>query len=521
MARRLRRPSAATLSPPMPPRDNISVVVPLPTGDLPSRDLPSCDFNTLKSYDEDYSERAFDTILSEQAELETPQGEMDDLSIQSPFAYGGTPLSTKLGARKRRKSDQSRKTEEDKPPHPPAPAPSTPPVVLVPSFEDDAIFASVGEEKRLEILMAIAKMPFMSKHPARRSERIKFIKDIRDLTTEAGMEKSNTNSLIEYVRLVYFDEYQITLTVDNAFTFGDEINDLDDAHTKSSHRKRCNSSMDLDSVEKPKKSKKSKKSERRHSKTKQHSHMTLPNGDLTAAMNGHESPNVSEPQENCYTQVDEPSDHEVLKPRGKRTKTAHASPGKSSDIIDLTETAPNEDSHSRRSTSPHHPRENGHPVKASKKHKSSKKTKSHKGLDKDQRRARKRKDRLKRDRRKEEKRRASMRDLDQPEDSVDAVVQEPILPSTPKRKLTDISPSPSQRNLTDSPEKRGAIAGYLEQPEDAVDAVVEEPILPSTPIRKFTGFLPYTPQRNLTDSPRKRSPFASLSKNPAEWPMDF
>ncbi|KAJ5817504.1 DNA glycosylase [Penicillium robsamsonii] len=66
----------------------ISVVVP----------LPSFDIDPLKTFDEDYFDRAVDNILSEEASIEESRDEMmdDDIGISSPFGYDGTSDSSRL-----------------------------------------------------------------------------------------------------------------------------------------------------------------------------------------------------------------------------------------------------------------------------------------------------------------------------------------------------------------------------------------------------------------------------------------
>jgi hypothetical protein len=107
----------------------------------------------------------------------------------------------------------------------PPPKTFAPPNAWAPEFEDARIFASVGEETRMQILTEIARDPFIRKMPARVSERIVFTDKVSALAVGAGMNKPCTDALIEFVRQTYFDIHDITPTEKNAATFGDEIND--------------------------------------------------------------------------------------------------------------------------------------------------------------------------------------------------------------------------------------------------------------------------------------------------------
>ncbi|CAI7589256.1 unnamed protein product [Penicillium viridicatum] len=71
---------------------NVSVVVP----------LPSFDIDPLKTFDEDFFDRAVDNILSEEASFEEPRDEMMDgnTGISSPFGYDGASDSSKLNVRR-------------------------------------------------------------------------------------------------------------------------------------------------------------------------------------------------------------------------------------------------------------------------------------------------------------------------------------------------------------------------------------------------------------------------------------
>ncbi|KAJ5177661.1 uncharacterized protein N7500_000360 [Penicillium coprophilum] len=76
---------------------NISVVVP----------LPSFDIDPLKTFDEDFFDRAVDNILSEEASIEESRDEMmdGDIGISSPFGYDGTSDSSKLDVRRSRRTE--------------------------------------------------------------------------------------------------------------------------------------------------------------------------------------------------------------------------------------------------------------------------------------------------------------------------------------------------------------------------------------------------------------------------------
>lgn len=188
---------------------------------------PPFDFDLLyEPFDEDYLERQVDTILSEQASLEEAGEELNDLDMQrSPIP---NQASNSI-------EDSTRQCFSES--HSSPPAILTPSSVWAPEFEDERIFASVSEEKREEILRAIAKKPFLLKCPARRSKRIKFTDQVSALATDAGIDQANADALVEYVRQIYFHAHDLTPTEANRFTFGDEINDMEEESAKSIKRK--------------------------------------------------------------------------------------------------------------------------------------------------------------------------------------------------------------------------------------------------------------------------------------------
>lgn len=190
---------------------------------------PPFDFDPLyEPFDEGYLERQVDTILSEQASLEEARDELNDLDMQK------SPRPNE--ASKSIKDSTSEGLSESRSP-PPPPATFTPPGVWAPDFEDEKIFASVSEEKREEILKAIARKPFLLKYPARRSERIKFTDQVSALATDAGIDQSNADALVEYVRQIYFHTHDLTPAEANSFTFGDEINDMEEVSVKPINKK--------------------------------------------------------------------------------------------------------------------------------------------------------------------------------------------------------------------------------------------------------------------------------------------
>ncbi|KAJ5355982.1 DNA glycosylase [Penicillium concentricum] len=75
----------------------ISVVVP----------LPSFDIDPLKTFDEDFFDRAVDNILSEEASIEESRDEMMDvdIGISSPFGYDGTSDSSRLSVRRSQRTE--------------------------------------------------------------------------------------------------------------------------------------------------------------------------------------------------------------------------------------------------------------------------------------------------------------------------------------------------------------------------------------------------------------------------------
>ncbi|KAJ5496554.1 hypothetical protein N7463_008541 [Penicillium fimorum] len=75
----------------------ISIVVP----------LPSFDIDPLKTFDEDFFDRAVDNILSEEASIEESRDEMmdGDIGISSPFGYDGTSDSSRLNHRRSQRTE--------------------------------------------------------------------------------------------------------------------------------------------------------------------------------------------------------------------------------------------------------------------------------------------------------------------------------------------------------------------------------------------------------------------------------
>ncbi|CAG7943719.1 unnamed protein product [Penicillium salamii] len=181
----------------------------------------SFEYDPLNPFDEHYFDRTVDKILSEEASMEESRQEQDDVEEQSELKDDITSESTV------QVTSESR-IEESAALRSPPPATSAPSNEWAPDYEDQNIFASVGKEKRIEILVAISKMPFMLKHPLTTSERIKFTSDVFALANDAGIPQPYAESLVEFVRQTYFWEHEITPTESNATTFGDEINDLEE-----------------------------------------------------------------------------------------------------------------------------------------------------------------------------------------------------------------------------------------------------------------------------------------------------
>ncbi|CAG7979920.1 unnamed protein product [Penicillium salamii] len=181
----------------------------------------SFDYDPLNPFDEHYFDRTVDKILSEEASMEESRHEQDDVEGQSELKDDMTSESTVQAT-----SDS--RIEESTAPRSPPPSTSAPSNEWAPDYEDQHIFASVGKEKRVEVLVAISKMPFMLKHPVTTSERIKFTSEVIALANDAGIQQPYVDSLVEFVRQTYFWEHEITPTESNATTFGDEINDLEE-----------------------------------------------------------------------------------------------------------------------------------------------------------------------------------------------------------------------------------------------------------------------------------------------------
>ena len=190
-------------------------------------------YDPLQPYDDQYFDRTVDKILSEEPGLEESRQRLEDVNIQSGLEDDTLSESTVRSTSDSLVGDRS--VSRSTPPASSAPAED-----WVPDYEDERIFASVGPEKRLEILTIISKSPFMLNCPARTSERIEFTRQVNDLARDAGIQQTEADALIEFVRQTYFWEHGITRTESNATTFGDEINDLEvpTQHLNASKKRR-------------------------------------------------------------------------------------------------------------------------------------------------------------------------------------------------------------------------------------------------------------------------------------------
>ncbi|KAJ5782343.1 hypothetical protein N7457_004117 [Penicillium paradoxum] len=299
---------------------NISIVVP----------LPSFDIDPLKKFDEDFFDRAVDTILSEEVSMEESREEMDDnIGISSPFGNDGTADSSASAACPKGKS-------KSKSPHFATPSTSSPtkrkkskPKSPAQTMKDvsvqdenrddqmaiddtemtaeDKIFASIDMEKQMEVLQFIAAHPFMANQarPVVRSARTQFTDEVRQIAGNAGLDDPSTNDLIDLVRKTYLEDRGIT-AAENVSTFGDEVDDEEEPSTKPSHRKRRKS--DSDHYEE----KEHKKTKRRHSdKHRRRSDEPVSLDDTTKGVEAPVSTEVStevptEAKENGSAQADAP-----------------------------------------------------------------------------------------------------------------------------------------------------------------------------------------------------------------------
>lgn len=203
----------------MSPSPNFAVVV-------PAVPIPHLDYDPLKPFDEKYFDRAVDKILSEEADLEESRNEIEELDIDSGIENDNIcDLSGQRDHDRQRAESCSPQSTTS------APASDSPPSYA----EDPRIFAGVDEEKREEILMTIAKMPFVRKHPVLTSERRMFTKEVISLATAAGISQINSEALVQHVRDMFMNAYGIVATEENASAFGDEVNDLEEEEVPSQH----------------------------------------------------------------------------------------------------------------------------------------------------------------------------------------------------------------------------------------------------------------------------------------------
>ncbi|KAF9883979.1 hypothetical protein FE257_002420 [Aspergillus nanangensis] len=120
--------------------------------------------------------------------------------------------------------------------------------------EEDIIFRSVDDAAKDDILLFIAKHPFVDQFPVKRSARRKYVQDIQDKAATAGMDEISIDFLIKYIRRTYMDLHEIYTSDFEGSSFGDEIDDPEPLQKGNKQRKRKRKS-----VEEPGNSKKCKR----------------------------------------------------------------------------------------------------------------------------------------------------------------------------------------------------------------------------------------------------------------------
>ncbi|KAJ5121250.1 uncharacterized protein N7515_009211 [Penicillium bovifimosum] len=474
---------------------NVAVVVP----------LPSFDIDPLRNFDEGFFDRTVDSILSEEVSIEESHDETtdkmaDNTGISSSYGNDGAsdPISddrrskvtksphfstpsatTPAEARQRKLKSSSRirknvtvddlNTDDDDLPQthseeaieiepgdkPAAPIDNTNSdekvVVENEGTTEDMIFASVDPEKQIEVLQFIASHSFMTSQsqPVRRSARLKFTGQVREIAAKAGLDEAGIDALIQLVRKTYLEDRGIPVSEDAGSAFGDEVHGEEGSRPKSSKRKRTRSSLDHPEDKEIKKNKKSQKDKHRR-----HSHDGVPHDELAVAVEAPVPTEVpaevpAEGKAEVLAPVDEPmhEQDDTFDIPNMSTKATPGSPSTSSLIVDLTQSPPPEEGNtpldvSAEAGSVDAPSTSNSEQAVSHEQKRSKRRASINE-------SRKEKNKRKRERRKERKKRVSLGvQTGRQEESVDT--EEHVVPSTPPK-----SPENPQRlndNMSSSDE---------------------------------------------------------------------
>ncbi|KXG47239.1 DNA glycosylase [Penicillium griseofulvum] len=150
---------------------------------------------------------------------------------------------------------------------------------------EEKIFASVDPEKQMDVLKFIVSHSFMMEHaqPVRRSARQEFTGQVREFASEAGMDDTAIDALIDHVRNTFLEERGIPVAEYAGSAFGDEVDGEEETR-----RKRRKSSSDHSEDKEHKKSKRGNSDKpRRRSHEGCLGHNALQHDEPTEAVDAH------------------------------------------------------------------------------------------------------------------------------------------------------------------------------------------------------------------------------------------
>lgn len=145
--------------------------------------------------------------------------------------------------------------------------------------EEDAIFASIADDKRDHLLHYLVSHPFMLNgvQPVQRSARRHFVDEIRKEAALVGMDDTSINRLIEYVRKLYLEDVGVPFQplsegLDDV-PFGEEVDDdrLEKVRRRKARKRRLTYPEQVES----KKSKRAKKARSSNEVSELSLHSTL------------------------------------------------------------------------------------------------------------------------------------------------------------------------------------------------------------------------------------------------------
>jgi hypothetical protein len=150
---------------------------------------------------------------------------------------------------------------------------------------EEKIFASVEPEKQMDVLKFIVSHSFMMEQaqPVQRSARQEFTGQVREFASEAGIDDTAIDALIDHVRNTFLEERGIPVAEYAGSAFGDEVDGEEETR-----RKRRKSSSDHSEDKEHKKSKRRNSDKpRRRSHDGRLGHNILQHNEPTEAVEAH------------------------------------------------------------------------------------------------------------------------------------------------------------------------------------------------------------------------------------------